>query len=369
MINSKTALFLYETEINRLEKNISQSMKDIKNSKNDDKKYTILNQVLQDIENFNKHKIVAIVLGAKNLPDLSTSKSEVTNKLQTYISSVPSIKIASEILTSNINQKGIYISAIKPNGSNEITQFSKLLKSQMSTKLNVVKQPTDAQYFLRGNYEILKNSIFVTINLSDINNNIIQTNTTSLTQKAYKNTKYKPSTKTFDKAMNSESIKSGKLNVQIGFRGYSRADGIDLNYGDTVDIVVKTNKSMCYFLLGHTLKYNDKFSYVLPIGSDNSPFINNITGDDVNKNISIADDVPVDAPYGSENLQIFSSTLKKDGSCPLVVPMSEENDDGYFVVGGKPSSVVAKTRGLNMKKKKFKIEKSEASISFTSFEK
>jgi len=369
IINSKNTLSLYEIELKRLYKNISTSMLDLDTNKNDDTKYTILNQLLQDIESFNKHKVVAVILGAKNLPILAITKSEVTNKLQSYIQSIPSIKIASELLSSNINQRDIYISAIKPNGSNEITQFSKLLKSQMSVKLNTVIQPTNAQYFLRGNYEILKNSIFITTTLSDTNNKMIQTNTVSLKPSAYKNTRYKPSTKTFDKAMNSEFIKSGKLNVQVGFKGYSRTDGIDLNSGDTVDIVVKTNKPMCYFLLGHTLKDKNKFSYVLPIGSDNSPFINNITGEDVNRNITVIDEVPISEPFGSENLQIFASTFKKNGTCPLVVPNTTENKDGYYVVNGKPSKVIAQTRALNIKKKKFKIEKAESSISFTSFEK
>jgi len=124
---------------------------------------------------------------------------------------------------------------------------------------------------------------------------------------------------------------------------------------------------MCYFLFGHTLKESEKFSYVLPIGSDNSPFINQLTGDDINKNIIIVDEVPVSSPFGSENLQIFPSTFKKDVTCPLVVPHCDENDEGYCVVGGEPSKVIMKTRGLNMKKRKFKIEKAEASVSFTSF--
>jgi len=367
-LDAKTALSLYVMELKRLEKNISQSMLSLETTSNDSVRYTLLNQTLNDIENFNKHKIVATLLRGKNLPMLTATKSQIQTELLKYIQSAPSLKIASEVLTKNITQKNIYLSAVRPSGSKDITQFAKLLKSNMASKLNSVNRPSTAEYFLRGEYEILKNSIFVTTTLSDINNNIIQTNTVSVNPSAYKNTHYKPTTKTFDNAINSEFIKSGKLNVQVGFQGYSRTDGIDLYKGDTVDIVVKTNKPMCYFLVGHTLKESDKFSYVLPIGSDNSPFIGNITGEDVNKNITIIDEVPIDAPYGSENLQIFASTFAKNGKCPLFVPNTQEDDEGYFIVSGKPSQVVAKTRALNIKKKKFTIEKSEASVSFTSFE-
>jgi hypothetical protein len=167
--------------------------------------------------------------------------------------------------------------------------------------------------------------------------------------------------------MNDGFIKSGKLFVNVGFKGYNRSNGIDLEKGDKVDIVVKTNKAICYFLLGHTIQKKKKFSYVLEIGSDNSPFINKITGSDVNKNIIIVEDVPVEAPFGSESLQIFASSFNKKAKCPLVVPKCKFDNDGYCVVNGKPSKVVSSTRALNLKKKKFKIEKSEDSVRWNSF--
>jgi len=366
-ISSEISLEVYITELKRLKKNISHGMLEFENSKNDAIKYRILNQLLNDIENFNKHKIVALILKGENLPTLDTTKSEIESKLLNYIQKAPSIKIASEILSKDIDVKDIYISAIKPSGSNEVTQFAKILKDNLATKLNTTKYSSDAKYFLKGEYEILKNSIFVTLKLGDQNNNLLKTSTVTLSPNGYKDTKYKPSIKTFDKAINSEFVKSGNLNVKIGFKGYDRTNGIDLTSQDTVDIVVKTNKPMCYFLLGHTLHKDTKFSYVLPIGSDNSPFINKITGEDVNRNITIIDEVPISEPFGSENLQIFASTFKKDGGCPLTPPHCKENEDGYCVVGGTPSFVVTKTRGLNIKKKKVKIEQSEASISWTSF--
>ncbi len=367
-LNSNNALILYIDELKRLKKNIQTSVNELR-SKSDNFKYNILTLILSDIENFNKHKIVAILLGGKNLPLLDITQSSIKIQLQQYEQKVTSIKIASKILTKDIKQSQIYISAIKPSGSNQVTQFAKILKDTMSQELNTIKYSSQAKYFLRGNYEILKNSIFVTVNLSDINNNILKTLTATLDKSAYKNTKYKLSIKTFDESLNSDFIKQGKLFVSIGFKGFSRASGIDLVEDDAVDIVVKTNKSMCYFLVGHTLQDNNKFSYILPIGSDNTPFINQLTGDDVNQNITIIDEVPISAPFGNENLQIFSSTFDKNGRCPLVVPNCQDNDDGYCVVNGKPKDVIVKTRGLNLKKKKYKIEQSESSISFTSFKK
>jgi len=367
ILDSKNSLKAYMMELKRLKKNIAYSLLTLETTKDETKKYDILLMLLNDIENFNKHKIVATLLEGNNLPSIDITISQVKSQIKTMEQTAPTIQIASKILTKDINQKHIYISAIKPHGSNEITQFAKILKDSMSENLDTEKYSNNAKYFLRGDYEILKNSIFITINLSDTNNNILKTTTITLAKSAYKNTKYKPKTKTFDESINSGFLKSGKLFVNIGFKGYNRDDGIDLNSGDLVDVVVKTNKPICYFLIGHTLKDNEKFSYVLPIGSDNSPYINNITGEDVNKNITIIDDIPVSAPFGSETLQIFSSTFTKNGKCPLKVPKCIENNDGYCVINAKPSNVVKTTRGLNMSKRKQKIEKAESSVSWTSF--
>jgi hypothetical protein len=369
ILDSINSLGVYEMELKRLKRNISNALISLKKTKNKNIQYDILHSILKDIDNFNKHKVVAFLLKGKNLPDLDITRADIKSKIQKLENKISSIEIASKVLTRGIKKKNIYISAIKLNGNPEITQFAKILKNNMRARVDSSKNTLNADYFLRGSYEILKDSIFVSINLSDVNNVVLKTWTARLGKMAYKDTVYRAKTKTFDEAMNDGFIKSGKLFVNVGFKGYDRSDGIDLEEGDEVDIVVKTNKAICYFLLGHTIQKKKKFSYVLEIGSDNSPFINKITGSDVNKNIIIVEDVPVSTPFGSESLQIFASSFNKKAKCPLVVPKCEFDNDGYCVVSGKPSKVVSSTRALNLKKKKFKIEKSEDSVRWNSFAK
>ena len=368
-LDSATALKLYTYELKRLKKELAFSQNELQHTKDKNLKYELLNSMLKDIKSFNKHRIVATLLGAKNPLTLAITRSSVELELQKLQNKIPSLKIASSILSKGIREKNIYISAIKPSGSSEITQFAKMMKESMAQNLKTVKYPADAAFILKGNYEILKNSIFVTLTLLDKKNSILLTRTATLAKSAYKNLHYKPKTETFDASLRNGFVKSGKLYVDVGFKGYSRVDGIDLEHGDSVDIVVKTNKPMCYFLVGYVLKDKDKFAYLLPIGSDNQPYINALTGSDINRNITIFDKVPVEPPFGSESLQIFSSTFKKDGSCPLVPPRCEENDEGYCVIKGKVSDVVVHTRGLNLKKRKYKVEKAESSIRWNSFEK
>ena len=367
-LDSATALKIYTDELQRLKKEIAYSKQELEQTKDKNLRYNILTKMLKNINNFNKNKIVATLLGAKDTIILDTTQNSVELALQKLKNKIISLNIASKVLTKNITQHNIYISAIKPSGSSDITQFAKMMKNTMAHTLKTVRYPASADYILKGNYEILKNYIFVTINLLDKKNNIIITNTATLAKSAYRNLHYKPKTKTFDESLRNGFVNSGKLYVNVGFKGYSRVDGIDLQSGDTVDIVVKTNKPMCYFLVGYVLKDRNKFAYLLPIGSDNRPYINSLTGEDINRNIIIFGEVPIEAPFGSESLQIFSSTFKKNGSCPLTPPKCKEDDEGYCVINGKVSDVVKHTRALNLKKRRFKLEKAEGTISWSSFE-
>lgn len=368
-ISTKNSLRLYVNKLITLKESIDKGFLKLKDTKDDDMKFNILNRLLNEIESFNKHKLVAISLKGENLPGLRQNKSEILGQLHSIKNKVSSIKLASKLLTRGINKKNIYVSGFRVSGSSEITQFSKVLKNEIIPRVDYVNIPAEAEYYLKGSYEILKDSIFVTLSLYDLNNRSILTNTVLLDSIAYSHVKYKPSSITFDKALKTEFIKSGELNVKIGFKGYDREDGIDLYKDDRVDIVVKTNKPICYFLMGHVLHRDSKFSYLLPVGSGESPFINKITGEDVNRLLTVVEDIPISEPFGSESLQIFASTLGDKGRCSLKVPPCRDNEDGYCVVSSKPLEAVIKTRGLNMSKKSKKTQKYESSISWTSFEK
>lgn len=369
-LSSKSALKVYKLELNRLASNIKTNKRFLKNSNNQSEKYNILNQLLKDIESFNKHKIVATILNGSNLPKIDITKSQVELQLQKISSKAPNIDIAVNKLIQNIDKKNIYISAIKPSGSYEVTQFAKIVKNSISKKLDNVYKSDDAEYFLKGDYEILKDSLFITLNLYDLNNKIVYTNTATLAPSAYKNTKYKPTTKDFDTAMNSSMIGGANLKVKIGFKGYNRANGIDLNNGDKVDLVVKTNRDICYFLQGSTLSKNKKYSYLLPIGSDNSQFTNKITGDDVNIFKPLFTTY-VGKPFGREVLTIFAKELNKKGECEIKIPNCRyDNNIQLCLLSDKPTIGLISTRALFMpqqrrNEKEIKLEVAESSIDFT----
>ena len=352
-ILSSKSLKVYKSELSRLKKEINYL-------KTQPKTYDNLTLLLQNIESFNKNKIVAVALGATDLPKITITKAEAETELTKITKKIKSLQTASKIVTKNINKKNVYIS-IRPYGSNEVTQLASILKDSISQYLQTTKYSDKADYFLRGNYKILKDSIFVTFNLMDNDNNILKTITLNLDKQAYKNLYYKPHTQSFDMSLINGFVKNGKLSVNVGFKGYNREDGIELKSGEKIDIVVKTNKPICYFLVGYVLHKNKQFAYLIPINGDG--FVNNITGNDVNKNITIIEDIEISPPFGREALQIVASTFK-NGKCPIIPPKCKNNNDGYCVIDNKPKKALVMTRGLLKKTKK--TEKTEATISWTS---
>jgi hypothetical protein len=366
-LNSSLALSVYKNELNRLKKESEEIQKEIKNAKSNSQKYTLYKRLLEDVEEFNKHKIVAIVLRGENLPKINISEAKIKNELEKLSQKVDSIELAGEILSKGITQKDIFIYPIKTNNSDEVTQFARVLKDEISKHSQVVNKPINAKYFIRGNYEILKDKIFVTIKLMDINNRVLKTNSVMLDKKAYSYMNYKPKTISFDNAINNNFVKN-EFKVKLGIKGYYSSNGIDLTEGDDVNLVLKTNKPMCYYIVGHTLKSRGKkYSYLLQLKDDKGKeaFIDRVTGEDVNKNIALAD-MEVSKPFGRESLQLFAETLKH-GKCNISIPKCKWRGD-LCIIDGKPSKVVEKTRALMLKKHK-KAQKAEAIIDFTSFPK
>lgn len=360
-ISTEGAFSAYMAELQRLQKNID-AIAQVTD-------YDLLQKLLKDVIAFQQNKIVANILNEQHqrLPKISVSENAVMKKIRDAESNIVSLNQAGEALTKNIDQERVYLIPPVPNQSDDITQLSRQLKMQMAKHLKLVDRPENASYILRGGYDVGHKNVFVTMQLYDKFNRVLITNTATLQPKAYQGLKYKPDNSSFDYEVSHVPKYAGSLSVKIGFRGFNTQDAIDLQNGKSVDLVVKANRSICYYLVGHILHEDAKLSYLIPLVDGDTPYVNRITGSDVNKSIIALQGLEVSAPFGRESLQIFASTLGKNGQCPLVPPSCEDNADGYCVISGKPAIVLSNTRGLMTKKQtgNYKTEKAEAALSFT----
>ena len=369
VLNSILALKVYKSELNRLKKEIVSIQQNIENSNSNSVKYRLYKLLLKDIEEFNENKIVAIILNGENLPTIRVTKADVEAKLQELTNVVDSLSFAGRLLSNGISEKNIFIYPVKTKSSDEVTQFARILKEELSKNVDSVNKPTQAKYFIRGNYEILKNRIFVTIKLMNMNNKILKLNSIMISKKAYRGMNYRPKTISFDESINNNFTKN-QFKVKLGIKGYYSSNGIDLTDGDNVNLVLKTNRPMCFYIVGHTLESTGKkYSYLLQLKDDTGreAFIDRITGEDVNVNYALGD-MTVTKPFGREVLQVFAQTLLR-GKCHIKIPKCvTNNSNDLCIITGKPSEVVQRTRALVLKKPK-KALKAETMIDFTSFRK
>ncbi|MBL0708166.1 MAG: LPP20 family lipoprotein [Sulfurimonas sp.] len=376
-ITTKNSLAGYLVELERLQKLIDSNTKNLSSIKDDAILYETLTKLLVYIDDFNSHKIVATMLGGVNLPSINLNSLEVEKQLQGLETKVNSLKAAAKILTNKITQENIYIIPIKNNGTSEVTQFAKVFKTKLMQKLDATDTPNEADYVLRGSYEILKDEIFVSLKLLDDSNKIVNSANIMLDKKAYSKYSYKPKSKNLDDVVNSDSVANGDLSVQLSFQGYPRANGIDLNDGDKFLLYGESNKDICYFLQGSTISKNKNYSYLME--RKNGRFTSYIKGDKVKQAVPLFEDaLQVGEPFGSEKITLFAQTLQ-DGKCNIKRPAckTDAKTNLCLVVNSKnkkltTSQGISQTRSLfsQFHKKNTstrKVQTAEDTISFTTF--
>jgi len=367
ILSAEDSLSAYNSEIEKLtaETNKLKIMSEQTNKSS--LKYDYLLKMLTNVKLLEKYKTVAIILGGSNFPTLDITENEIKDLLVKIEQTPDSLETIVNIISKELTYDKIYIFPVKPKMSEEITEFSKLLKTMLMQKLDSVNTPDSAEFILRGNYEVLNDKILLDLNLYNKNRKNVKSYFFIINSKII-NVQFQPQYQNFDHALLTGNVTKSKLKVKIGFKGYGAGEGIDLNAGDKVDLVINTNQPICYYIVGHVFNKNEKFSYLLPIGVYGDEFKGKIAGEFVNTNYVIAENIEIAPPYGREVLQLFATTLDNDGKCEISIPSCHTSKEGYCVLENEPLENIGKTRGLSFKNVSKNIETSEAILSFTTFE-
>lgn len=366
-LDSDKAVSLYESELNKLSKEIAKLNDIIKVTRSTTKQYELYLQLKFYISEFNKHKIVATMLESKNIPTIKVSETEVENKIISLSKDVDSIDLAAKLIAKSFKDKKLFVYPAKNGISSEITPFARVFKDNLSQYLDTTTNPKDAKLFLSGSYEILKDKIFITYTLIDKHNKAQKQDSITLSKKAYENLRVSPRSITFDEEIHSNALKSSELKIDIAFKNQGKKDVL-LYEDQSVDLVVRSNKPIYFYLVGHILHEKDKKSYLIELQPDafgKEKYSYRLGGADVNIPVSLGE-FGIAGPFGFESVQMFASTKPLTSS----IPNCSLDEDGLCIVGDKPSVIVAKTRALiRPKKNKAKVLKAEALLEYTTVEK
>jgi len=355
--------------LNVLQKKIQKHYAEAEaNSSGSNRKYQLLTQLLAMLDQFEKYHTVAIMLGANIDVSSVVSKEKVKDLLLSIESLAPSLNIAAKILSKQIDKNKIYVYPATPSGSHEVTPFGRLLKDKMVAKLNSEKNSENADYILKGKYEILKDSIHVTYHLLDNDENTVATRIVNIASSAYQSISYKPKTINFDQLLHQGYVVSNNfkvnLNTNIG------NENLLFTEGEEVELFVKLNKAGYYYIVVHVKNDTDNHSYLLELSEANTSrrFVNFVNADDANRWISLGE-FEVSPPFGVESLQVIASNKDLMNYLPQV---DFDSETGLYIASaGKPEQVILKTRGLKPKKKKgtIKIESAETVLMMTTMKK
>lgn len=306
--------------------------------------FSLLTQILTEIEQYEKHRAVAQMLGGTQFAVLAYSRLDIETQLHALEKSVPTIDLAVQVLTKGLKVEAVYIYPPVPHGSSEVTVFGSVVRSHLAAKLSSVESPKKAQTFFKGEYEILDNGIHLSYRLTDIDGNTLGTRVTMLAPAAYKGLRVKPTTVAFEKLLHEGVAVSSDFKVSLTTNRGS--ENIMFNEGEEAELFVKLNRHGYFYIVGHVAKKGESYSYLLEQSNDETErrFIRYVNADEVNKWISIGK-FEVTPPYGVESMQIIATS---DDPISRLPAHNQAKD--MYVVSKNSQQGITKTRALKPKR-------------------
>jgi hypothetical protein len=308
-------------------------------------RYVPLTQALTLIEQYEKYRAVAQLLGETQFTAPPRSRGDTEAQLRELEKSLSSIELAAQILTRGVRAEAMYIYPAMPHGSHEVTPFGRVMRDRLAQSITSVESPDKAQTYFKGEYELLDNSIHLTYRLLDASGNTLETRVATLAPSAYKGLQVKPSSVDFDKLLHDGVVESGDFRAQLSTRRGSEA--LLFNEHEEIELLVKLNRPGYFYVVGHVVKKDENYSYLVELESADTDrrFVRRVNADDVNKWMSIGK-FEATAPFGVESIQLVAS--KEDSLSRLPQHQLDKRSELY-VVAASAKEGITKTRALKRK--------------------
>lgn len=364
-LESSKSLALYANKLNELLLEISALDQRITKASGNDR-YALLTQALTLIEQYDKYRAVAQLLGSTQFTAPLRTRTDTEAQLRALEKSAPSIEVAAQVLTKGLKAEAVYIYPAVPHGSREVTPFGRVMRDRLAQSLTSVESPEKAQTYFKGEYEILDNSIHLIYRLPDNTGNTLETRVATLTPSAYKGLQVKPVTLDFDRLLHEGIAVSNDFRAQLTTnRG---GEGVVFDENEEVELLVKLSRPGYFYVVGHVAKKSENYSYLLELENADSDrrFIRYVNADDVNKWLSIGR-FEVSAPFGVESVQLMACSDDPINRLPSH-PLDKHTE--LYVITNNAQQGIIKTRALKPKRSDAdKQYQSEAVLMFTTMAK
>ena len=289
---------LYSDKLSSIAEKIDTITKDVKQGGDKSLNYRLLTSVQPLYDEYESYQVVADVLGIDyRKPQISSAQA--LNMLLELQTAPPSLEVAAEVLTKEMNEKNIYVVPVLYAGRENITEFGAFFKDMLSTKVNSVEVEEDASNKLKCTYTLSGGDIVVACSLITGVSKVLKSSAVKIPKELV--------------AM--ESVPKQDTTSILNSYTPPKTD-----YKLWIKISTDGDASF--------LRENEPFSLLVKVLLDwNNKFIKYIDKDHVNKWVSLGQ-FRVHAPFGSETLYAFG--LEKEPLPEYIVPEYTLDKIGYL---------------------------------------
>jgi hypothetical protein len=314
LLNSEDKL-VYNDRLNSLYNNVSQNYSLIKKEDDSSKKVKLLIDILKDIEEYNKVRIIGIYLGVQNIKNLPVTEQQIKNEIQLYDERIDSIKKIAQKISNVLQENGyksVYIYAPTTKNSHEITQFGNSLKGNLESITNIVASPSASKYILKGEYTVFKEHMEINYKVYDKYLNVLKGIFLIVHPKAYAKHNTIPKTIDIHPILFKDQIIDKNFKASL-LSSYG-TDDLSLRKGDSIKLYITMNFSGYYYIMSSCKNQSGEYSYILELdteSTDKNKFIKYYSPEQINQRVEVAE-FAISEPYGIETIQLFASTTSID---------------------------------------------------------
>ncbi len=312
---------LYSKKLTDIAERIDEMTKNIKTGSDKTLNYRVLKSVQSLYDEYESYQAVADVLGIKDYLLPRISSAEALKMILEMQETPPSLEVAAEVLTKDMNEKNIYVAPVMYAGKENITEFGAFFKDMLSTKVNSVEVEEDGRNKLRCSYTQSGNDIIMACSLITGVSKVLKSSAVKI-PKELVTMQAVPKT---DTSSILNTYIPPKTDYKIWIKISTDGDPTFLREDEPFTLFVKANKAgYIYFITMNNAV--DGEANILPLDWNNK-FIKYIDEKNINKWICIGH-YRVKAPFGSESLYAFG--LEKEPMPEYIVPEYTLDKIGYL---------------------------------------
>ncbi len=359
---------LYREKLDMLGKEFAAGSQALAASKDRKARHALLERQIANLRAMADHRLVAVALGMQ-VAELPASETALMSEREALEDSVDSIAFAARVLLKGVNGRVLEAEPLTATGSREATPLGIALADALRAEMSGRVGP---RLRASGEYRLLDTGeVDVVLEIrNDATRELIGVRSARLVRSGFAGYRAEPLAPDFERLLRLGEAVSGDLRADLVTTVGARQ--LKFKAGETLKLAARLNRAGYFYVVGHIVRPNGQYSYLLPLqdGAENdlseARFIRRVPADQANHFIELGE-FSVEAPFGTEHLQIIASTQRPQDTLPSA---RYDASSGYYVIQGSAGDAkkgLLTTRGLKPKVEA-KVMVAESTLTFTTTE-